>query len=38
MTAGSSIYKDGCKVYRDLTPKYVNHSVAVLDKYLAAAC
>lgn len=34
MTAGSSIYKED----RDLTPKYVNHSVAVLDKYLAAAC
>lgn len=37
-TAGSSLYKDGYKVDRDLTPRYVNHSVAVLDKYLAAAC
>ena len=38
MTAGSSLYKDGYKVDRDLTPRYVNHAVAVLEKYLAAAC
>ena len=30
MTAGRYIYKNGYKVDRDLTPKYVNHSVAVL--------
>ena len=30
MTAGRSIYKDRYKVDRDLTPKYANHSVAVL--------
>ena len=38
MTVGSSLYKDGYKVDRYLTPRYVNHSVAVLNKYLAAAC
>ena len=35
MTGGSCIYKDGYKVDRDLTPKYVNHSVAVFNRQIS---